>query len=57
MVYDGIVAGDFVADMLIADAVLGLLLNFRASSLQVKRKHRTYRAKGMSNPVNPVNPV
>jgi len=24
----------------------GLLLNFGASSLQVKRKYRTYRAKG-----------
>ena len=25
---------------------IGLLLNFGASSLQVKRKYRTYRAKG-----------
>ena len=82
VVYDGVVVGDFVADMLIADAVLveskavsalvqahevqlvnyltatgieiGLLLNFGATSLQVKRKYRTYREKGMSNPVNPV---
>ena len=82
VVYDGVVVGDFVADMLIADAVLveikavralvqahevqlvnyltatgieiGLLLNFGATSLQVKRKYRTYHEKGMSNPVNPV---
>jgi hypothetical protein len=33
---------------------IGLLLNFGATSLQVKRKYRTYREKGMSNPVNPV---
>jgi GxxExxY protein len=72
--YDGVVVGDFVADMLIAGVVLvenkavqtlvqahevqlvnyltatgieiGLLLNFGASSLQVKRKHRTFRPKG-----------
>jgi GxxExxY protein len=71
--YDGVVVGDFVADMLVAGVVLvenkavqtllqahevqlvnyltatsieiGLLLNFGASSLQVKRKHRTYRPK------------
>jgi GxxExxY protein len=71
--YDGIVVGDFVADMLVANAVLienkavqtvlpahekqlvnylaatgievGLLLNFGAASLQVKRKYRTYRPK------------
>jgi GxxExxY protein len=73
VIYDGVVVGDFVADMLIESAVLvenkavqtlvqahevqlvncltatgievGLLLNFGASSLQVKRKHRTYRPK------------
>jgi len=32
----------------------GLLLNFGTTSLQVKRKFKTYRA---TNPVNPVNPV
>ncbi|MHC1725314.1 MAG: GxxExxY protein [Syntrophobacteraceae bacterium] len=69
--YDGVMVGDFVADMLVAETILvenkavqtiaqahevqvvnylaatglevGLLLNFGASSLQVKRKHRTYR--------------
>jgi GxxExxY protein len=74
VVYDGIVVGDFIADMFVADRVLvenkavqslvqahegqlvnylattgieiGLLLNFGASSLQVKRKYRTYHAKG-----------
>jgi GxxExxY protein len=74
VVYDGVVVGDFVADMLVEDRVLienkavqtlglphevqlvnylsatgieiGLLLNFGASSLQVKRKHRIYRPKG-----------
>jgi GxxExxY protein len=73
VLYDGIVVGDFIADMLIADSVLvenkavqtvvqahevqlvnyltatgieiGLLLDFGASSLQIKRKHRTYRPK------------
>jgi GxxExxY protein len=76
VVYDGVVVGDFVADMLVEDRVLienkavqtlalphevqlvnylsatgieiGLLLNFGASSLQVKRKHRIYRPKGES---------
>ena len=74
VVYDGIVVGDFVADMLVAGTVLvenkavqtltrlhevqlvnyltatgieiGLLLNFGSSSLQIKRKHRTYRVRG-----------
>lgn len=69
--YDGIVVGDFIADMLVAGVILienkavqtltpahevqlvnyltatqieiGLLLNFGAASLQIKRKHRTYR--------------
>ena len=73
VVYDGIVVGDFFADMLIADTVLvenkavkalvqahevqlvnylaatgikiGLLLNFGATSLQVKRKYLTYPKK------------
>lgn len=73
VVYDGIVVGDFFADILVADSVLienkavqaltrihevqlvnyltatgieiGLLLNFGASSLQFKRKHRTYHPK------------
>jgi GxxExxY protein len=76
VVYDGIVIGDFIADMLVADRVLvenkavqtltqahevqlvnyltatgieiGLLFNFGSQSLQVKRKHRTYRAKAIS---------
>ena len=71
--YDGVIVGDFIADMLVNSAVLienkavqnispahevqlvnyltatgievGLLLNFGAASLQVKRKHRTYRPK------------
>ena len=34
---------------------IGLLLNFGASSLQIKRKHRTFRPK--STPVNPANPI
>ena len=85
VIYDGVEVGDFLADMLIQDAVLieskavralaqahevqlvnyltatgleiGLLLNFGASSLEVKRKYRTYREKAVGNPVNPVNPV
>jgi GxxExxY protein len=76
VVYDGVVVGDFVADMLVEDRVLienkavqtlalqhevqlvnylsatgieiGLLLNFGASSLQVRRKHRIYRPKAES---------
>ena len=33
---------------------IGLLLNFGAASLQVKRKYRTYQSKSQSrNPVNP----
>ena len=71
--YDGVVVGDFIADMLADEVVvienkavqalntahevqlvnyltatgieIGLLINFGASSLQVKRKHRTYRPK------------
>ena len=71
--YDGVVVGDFIADMLVDEVVvienkavqalntahevqlvnyltatgieIGLLINFGASSLQVKRKHRTYRPK------------
>lgn len=78
VVYDGVVVGDFVADMLIAGTVLvenkavqtlaqahevqlvnyltatgieiGLLLNFGAGGLQVKRKHRTYRPKAEKPP-------
>ncbi len=74
VVYDGILVGDFVADMVVANTVLvenkavqtlvkahevqlvnylaatgidiGLLLNFGGSSLQVKRKYRTYSAEG-----------
>jgi GxxExxY protein len=70
--YDGVVVGDFVADMLVQESILienksvqvlsrahevqlvnylvatqietGLLLNFGARSLQVKRKSRTYQA-------------
>ena len=70
VLYDGIVVGDFIADMLVVGVILvenkavqtltpahevqlvnyltathieiGLLLNFGAASLQVKRKHRTY---------------
>lgn len=72
--YDGIVVGDFFADMRVDDRILvenkavqalvpahevqlvnyltatgievGLLINFGASSLQFKRKHRTYRKTG-----------
>lgn len=72
--YDGVVVGDFVADMLVEASILvenkavqtlmpaheaqlvnyltatgievGLLLNFGASSLQIRRKHRTYRPGG-----------
>ncbi|MGC8492953.1 MAG: GxxExxY protein [Syntrophobacteraceae bacterium] len=71
VMYDGVVVGDFVADMLVEGSVLveikavrtlaqahevqlvnyltatgveiGLLLNFGASGLQMKRKYRTYR--------------
>lgn len=74
VLYDGVVVGDFIADMLVEDRVIleikavqaltqahevqlvsyltttgieiGLLLNFGAASLQFKRKHRTYRARG-----------
>ncbi|MCG8347227.1 MAG: GxxExxY protein [Chloroflexales bacterium] len=73
VIYDGVVVGDFSADMLVQDVVMienkavqnllsaheaqlvnyltatgievGLLLNFGAPSLQVKRKYRTYRPK------------
>lgn len=71
--YDGIVVGNFVADMLVEDRLIvenkavltlspiheaqlvnyltatgvevGLLLNFGATSLEYKRKHRTYKPK------------
>lgn len=38
---------------------IGLLLNFGAASLQVKRKHKSYRPKSspLGNPENPVHPV
>ena len=42
---------------------IGLLLNFGATKLQFKRKHRTFRPREASpptvnqNPENPVNPV
>jgi GxxExxY protein len=72
--YDGVVVGDFFADMLVSGDVLvenkavqalapihevqlvnyltatgieiGLLLNFGAERLQVKRKFRTFRRRG-----------
>ncbi len=71
--YDGVVVGDFVADLLVGGRVIvenkavralarehevqlvnylvatgidtGLLLNFGAPSLQIKRKYRVYRKK------------
>ena len=80
VMYDGVVVGDFVADMLIAGSVIveikavrelaqthelqlvnyltatgieiGLLLNFGAAGLQVKRKHRTYREREMSDRID-----
>jgi GxxExxY protein len=38
---------------------IGLLLNFGSSSLQIKRKHKSYRPKAspLGNPENPVHPV
>ena len=38
---------------------IGLLLNFGAASLQIKRKHKSYRPKSSppGNPENPVRPV
>jgi GxxExxY protein len=73
VVYEGVVVGDFSADMLVDDVVMienkavqclvaahevqlvnyltstgieiGLLLNFGASRLEFKRKHRTYKPK------------
>lgn len=73
VVYDGVIVGNFIADILVEDKVLieskavgalkdaheiqlvnylaatgleiGLLLNFGAPSLQIKRKYRTYRKK------------
>ena len=38
---------------------IGLILNFGAASLQVKRKHKSYRPKSsrLGNPENPVHPV
>ena len=74
VLYEGVVVGDFVADMLIQDCVLienkavqslnkmhevqlvnylvatqietGLLLNFGAQRLQLRRKSRVYRPTG-----------
>ncbi|WP_235203383.1 GxxExxY protein [Sulfuriroseicoccus oceanibius] len=71
VVYDGIVVGEFKADLLVENRIIvelkaietlhpahevqlvnyltatnievGLLINFGSSSLQFKRKHRTYR--------------
>ena len=91
MLYDGVIVGDFVADLWINDCVIvelkavndlalaheaqlvnylsatgvdiGLLLNFGATSLQFKRKHRTFRPRTetpiSAKPIlkNPVNPV
>jgi GxxExxY protein len=79
--YDGIVVGDFLADMRVDDRILvenkavqalvpahevqlvnyltatgievGLLINFGASSLQFKRKHRTYRKTGQTELTGP----
>jgi len=73
--YDGVLMGEFAADMIVADAVLvetkavadlspaheaqvvhylaatgmeiGLLINFGATSLQYKRKNRTYRKRAI----------
>jgi len=73
VLYDGVIVGDFAADMFIESRVIvenkavqailaaheaqlvhylaatgveiGLLLNFGASSLQFKRKYRTYRKR------------
>ena len=38
---------------------IGLILNFGAASLQIKRKHKSYRPKSSlpGNPENPVHPV
>ena len=38
---------------------IGLILNFGAASLKVKRKHKSYRPKSsrLGNPENPVHPV
>lgn len=83
--YQGEPVGDFVADIVIENAVIlelkaaqdihashevqlvnylkstgieiGLILNFGASSLQFKRKHRTFRPSpvNLGNPVHPVS--
>ncbi len=78
--YRGELVGDFIADILVENAIIielkaaqeihpvhesqlvnylqatgldiGLLLNFGAPSLQIKRKHRVYK----SSPVHPENP-
>ncbi len=75
--YDGVIVGDFIADMLVAGIVLienkavralapahevqlvhyltatgvdiGLLFNFGAESLEIKRKTRTYRPRDSHN--------
>ena len=76
VLYDGVVVGDYIADMLVEGRVIlevkavqaltpaheaqlvnyltatgieiGLLLNFGATSLQVRRKYRTYRPRKAS---------
>jgi GxxExxY protein len=85
VVYDGVVVGEFAADVLVEGKVIvenkaeqklctahevqlvnyltatgidvGLLLNFGASELEVKRKYRIFEKGSISYPVNPVNPV
>jgi len=82
VVYDGLIVGEFAADMLVNGKVIveikavqklstahevqlvnyltatgieiGLLLNFGAPTLEIKRKYRVFRDH---HPVNPVNPV
>jgi GxxExxY protein len=79
--YDGVVAGEFIADMVVEGLIMvknkavqglhpihevqlvnyltatgvdiGLLLNFGADRLQVKRKHRTYRPKNQPEGAQP----
>ena len=85
VIYDGVVVGEFAADMLVIGKVIvenkavqrlcsahevqlvnyltatgvdvGLLLNFGAPELEVKRKYRLYEKGSSPHPVNPVNPV
>jgi GxxExxY protein len=82
--YEGVVVGDFIADLIVNDELIlelktasslgkadeqqlvnylkatgidvGLLLNFGAASLEVRRKVRALSSLPV-NPVNPVNPV